>query len=244
MSRLTKFLRERKAGPRLNLEDRYRELIARLAAGKSFVDVGCLWKVHGAYALHAAATGAARVVGFDINEPTAEFQAANAAAGGRVEFVGGDLLAPDFPAHVGVFDVVFCVSVVQHLPDPIRALLQLRRICGRSAIIGIPTIPERDDLPHAAVYLPFLDDAERQALRPVVGIDGFKPAVDSPFRGDTGYANWFWSVTPSCARAMLRTAGFDVAEAHEYPRYGCYVCTPTTGGLPLEGPGDVRPLRS
>ena len=39
------------------------------------------------------------------------------------------------PQRVGVFDLVFCASVLLHLTDPLRALYGLRRVCGREAII-------------------------------------------------------------------------------------------------------------
>jgi hypothetical protein len=39
---------------------------------------------------------------------------------------------------------------------------------------------------------------------------------------------------------MLASANFEVVEAYEYPRYGCYLCAPTDGGLPLRGHGDPR----
>ena len=40
------------------------------------------------------------------------------------------------PERVGVFDLVFCASVLLHLTDPLaRALRHPRRVCGREAII-------------------------------------------------------------------------------------------------------------
>src|SRR5207244_3201976 len=164
---------------RPRLEDRYRDIIAHLCAGKSFIDVGCLWAIHGEYAFYAAENGSPRVVGFDVNEATPEFHARNTALGNRVGFIRGDLNAPSFPVQVGTFDIVFCVSVLHHMPNPVAALLQLRRVCGEAAIIGVPTIPERD-LPHSAIYLPFLDPTERQkvlkALSTSVYRTGKRPA--------------------------------------------------------------------
>lgn len=227
--------------PRLRLEDRYREIIARLAPGNSFVDVGCMWAVNGGYAFHADASGATTVTGFDINEASPEFLQRNAASGNRVRFVQGDVNEPSLEKRIGTFDAVFCVSVLNHAPHPLATLQQLRRLARKFVIVGSPMLPERD-LPQAAMFVPFLDQAGRKAVNTVLGIKGRKPGLDSEFAPWRSYANWFWVFTPGCMRAMLRAASCEVVEAYEYPRYGCYVTMPTTGGLPLDGTGDPRPL--
>ncbi len=45
------------------------------------------------------------------------------------------------PERIGVFDLVFCASVLLHLTDPLRALFAIRRVCQGEAIIctGIDT---------------------------------------------------------------------------------------------------------
>ena len=45
------------------------------------------------------------------------------------------------PERIGVFDLVFCASVLLHLTDPLRALYAIRRVCRHEAIIctGIDT---------------------------------------------------------------------------------------------------------
>jgi len=222
---------------RPRLEDRYRDIIARLCPGKSFIDVGCLWAIHGEYAFYAAENGSPRVVGFDVNEATPEFHARNTALGNRVGFIRGDLNASSFPGQVGTFDIVFCVSVLHHMPNPVAALLQLRRVCGEAAIIGVPTIPERD-LPHSAIYLPFLDPTERQKVLKALSTSVYRTGKTAEFQGGRTYVNWFWCFTPSCVKAMFKTAGFDLVDAYEYPRFGCYVLRPNDLGLPLEGAGD------
>src|SRR5262245_46630178 len=115
--------------PKLPLWERYKEIIGRHARGRSFVDIGCLWQVHGAYAFHALEHGAAPVVGVDVNPATAEFEATNAAHAHGVRFVQGDLTDPALLEHLGSFDVVFCTGVLYHLPDPLLALRHLRRLC-------------------------------------------------------------------------------------------------------------------
>lgn len=205
-------------------EDLWRELIARHARGKTFTDVGCMWRVHGAYAFHALAVGATRVTGVDVDPATPEFHARNAEVGNAVRFVQGDLNDPAIETWAGRSDVVFCSGVLYHVPDPIFSLTQLRRICGEVLILTTATITERRE-PHAAILLPFMTDAERERL----GYDsggGSKVGLDTPFAPDRGYTNWFWLPTPSCVGAMAKLAGFTVREVHTHLRVTTIVAAP------------------
>jgi SAM-dependent methyltransferase len=216
--RLVDRLRGRPAIPELN-----RSLIARYAPGRSFADVGCMWKVNGAYAFHALARGASPVIGVDVTPATPEFIAENAAAGDRVRFVHGDINDPATHAAIGRVDVVFCAGVLYHVPNPLFTLEQLRRICGETLILVSAAIPERA-VPQAAVFLPYLDAAGRRALN--YATPDAKVGLDTEFVPDWGYANWFWGFTPSCVVAMVRTTGFEVLEEHVYPQAVCVVCRP------------------
>src|SRR5262245_56455873 len=48
--------------------------IRRLAPGKSFADIGCLWGVNGEYAFIAEEAGATKVTAVDVFGPTPEFE--------------------------------------------------------------------------------------------------------------------------------------------------------------------------
>jgi SAM-dependent methyltransferase len=205
-------------------QERYRQLIARHAPGRSIIDVGCMWRVNGAYAFHAARHGAARVVGLDSAEPTTEFCARNRELSDVVEFVRGDINDPGSVDLVGSFDVVFCAGVLYHMPNPLFTLAHLRRICDDTLILASPTIAE-GRAPQAAVFLPYLDSSERQRVTFPSPLP--KLGLDVAFEPDRGYANWFWLFTPSCLAGMLKTAGFDVQEVYAYPRAVCYVCRGT-----------------
>src|SRR5207249_6776303 len=93
MSILTKLLRRRDAKKRGYYVGRpealWRELIARHVPGRTFVDVGCMWKVNGEYCFLAAEHGAAAVAGIDLSPATPEFLERNASTGGHVRFVRG-----------------------------------------------------------------------------------------------------------------------------------------------------------
>jgi tRNA (mo5U34)-methyltransferase len=83
------------------------------------------------------------------------------------------------PERVGMFDLVFCASVLLHLTDPLRALFAIRRVCRDQAIIctAIDTTAHRTH-------------------------EMFARFVGTP----DGHA--FWFPTMGCLRQMLTVAGF------------------------------------
>lgn len=213
--------RRRPSRERPSPRDLPRRLIERYAPGRSFLDVGCMWKIHGGYSFHAAACGASRVVGVDVMAPTPEFQAENAARGNPVTFVRGDLNDPALRDQVGTADVVFCGGVLYHMPNPVLTLQRLRALSTGILILSSMTTTEQA-APQAAVFLPFLDQRSRARLAARgtarrIGLDTeFDPGVD--------YSNWFWLLTPSCIEAMLGLVGFEVEERHVFRRAACFVC--------------------
>jgi hypothetical protein len=101
-------------------------------------------------------------------------------------------------------------------------LRQLRRVCEETLILGAATTPERA-YPQAAVFLPHLDAKQRAGLLPAPTPHALKRGLDTAYEPERGYGNWFWLPTPTCVRAMLRVAGFEVVEAYDYPRAICIV---------------------
>ncbi|MFN7141845.1 MAG: class I SAM-dependent methyltransferase, partial [Limisphaerales bacterium] len=174
------------------------EYIRRFAAGKSFVDVGCMWGVNGEYSFIAEEAGAKTVKGVDVFGPTPEFLEKKAQRNSNVEFILGDASHPNTIEKIGQADVVFCAGVLYHHPAPFDLLVALRRICKETLILRTSTVPEMTGLPNAAVYFPMLSEEDRKLwnlsrlglLRQVGITDEFQP--------DQGYGNWFWGLTPSC----------------------------------------------
>ena len=214
MSRLTTFLDRRRLKARGyhvgHAESLWRQLIVRHVPGRTFADVGCMWRVNGDYAFLAAARGATAVTGIDVNPATAEFTARNASLGEPVRFVQADLNDPAIH-EVGCFDVVFCSGVLYHVPDPVFSLTQLRRLCRETLILTTASMPD-GDVPNVAALLVGLDAAERARLAYPTRHE--KRGLDSGFDPARGYANWIWLPTPGCVRAMLTLAGFAVQEVH------------------------------
>lgn len=206
---------------RLPLPERQRRLIGAHAPGRRFADVGCMWHVHGAYAFHAAAHGAAEVIGVDVEPATPEFTAENAARGNPIRFVQADVNDPGLLDRVGPCEVVFCSGVLYHVPNPVLTLERLRSLCRGTLILSSATIAEQV-APQSAVFLPYLDERARRALQ--YATHGVKIGMDTPFDPQASYANWFWGFAPSCVEAMARTAGFEVLERYRYRRALCLVC--------------------
>ena len=208
-------------GLRPTVPDRYRALIASHAPGRTFIDIGCMWSVHGAYAFHAVESGATAVTGVDLMSLSPEFVTRNLASNGAVRFVQGDINDASTTAVLGKADVVFCAGVLYHVPNPLLTLEQLRRICGETLILGSATIPEQRQ-PQTAVFLPYLDERRRRAL--TYRSADVKIGLDTEFARDQSYANWFWGLTASAVEAMLRAAGFEVRERYLHRRSVCLVC--------------------
>ena len=172
-----------------------------------------MWRVDGAYAFHALASGAAAVTGIDINPATPTFAERNAALDDRVRFVQSDINDPTLPDRVGEFDVVFCSGVLYHVPNPVFSVEQLRRLCRGTLILTTASVLERET-PHAAVFLPYLDVTARKWLD--FPVPARKRGLDSAVIEHRGYANWLWLPTPSCVRAMVRFAGFRTLGCYEH----------------------------
>src|SRR6201996_5283065 len=96
----------------------------RRTTGKSVLDIGC---GVGRWSLRFAARGCC-VTGLDLSPFMVESARENAAAQGvECTFVSGDVREHNFGTR---FDLIFCVTVIQHITDPAeagRALANLAR---------------------------------------------------------------------------------------------------------------------
>ncbi len=109
-------------------------LLPHLAPTDSLLDIG---SGPGTITLDLASRlSSGRVVGID-NAPEAVAAAQRqppGAAAGRVEFRVGDVYALDFPA--ATFHVVHAHQVLQHLSDPVAALVEMRRVCKPGGLVA------------------------------------------------------------------------------------------------------------
>lgn len=178
------------------------ELIARHVAGRSFVDVGCLWTIDGALCFAAEDAGAASVTGVDVMGPTERFQAELIRRRSSVRFVQGDLHDPAIVAAVGRHDVVWCSGVLYHAPHPLLTLERLRELTGRTLLLATETVAETPGRRNTCVIAP--GTAEHPNAAPPVG-------------PNAGYGPWYWGISRSALRSMLRLTGFTVVEEFRTP---------------------------
>ena len=178
------------------------ELIARHVEGRSFVDVGCLWTIHGALCFAAEDAGAASVTGVDVMGTTERFLAERERRDSKVRFVQGDLHEPATIAAVGPHDVVWCSGVIYHAPHPLLTLERLRELTTGTLLLATETIAETPGRRNTLVIAPGRHD---------------HPTAE-PARGPgEGFGPWYWGITPSSLETMLALSGFEVVESHRTP---------------------------
>lgn len=185
------------------------------SSGRSFADIGGLFAVEGEIALAAEAAGADPVTLFDGGDPPLTgFPEKAAERSSQIRTVQGDLEDPVAVAAVGEHDVVWCTGVIYHTPNPLLQLLHLREITGELLYLGTHTIPEVPGLPQACLFYPYLDDRARAAVNRAHGGREAGLGIGLPFedRPMLGHGNFWWGITPSALRAMLRAARFEVVE--------------------------------
>jgi len=199
-------------------------LVRRYAPGRSFLDVGCMWNVHGGITFLAEEAGAKRVTGIDVMAPTPQFESEHARRSSDVRFVRGDVHDPATVAEAGRHDVVWCYGVLYHVPDPMLTLRRLRELTGERLVLSTETLPEVPGLPGACVLYPALDAAARGDY--AAARAGERIGVTTPFEAEAGYANWWWGITPSALRGMLAVAGLDVVELSDGPFHRTAICRP------------------
>jgi ubiquinone/menaquinone biosynthesis C-methylase UbiE len=112
-----------------------RELFAR-AAPSSVVDVGCGEGV--LTARWAAELGDRPVVGVDLDDPKLRAEWAARRLPNLSFRVGlGDAL----PFGDAEFDLAAAIEVLEHVPDPERAVAEMARVAGRWLLVSVPREP-------------------------------------------------------------------------------------------------------
>jgi SAM-dependent methyltransferase len=212
--------------------------VERFANGKSFADIGCMWGVNGRYAFMAEDAGAHTVKGVDAFGPTPEFTREAERRQSIVEFILGDVCNEETLAKIGTVDVVLCAGVLYHHPNPYEMLVALRRICRETLVLRTFAIPENRSLRNNAVFFPYLNEKqrrlwnlERQGLPMQLGIS-------TPFAPEEGYGNYFWGMTPSCLRSLVRLAGFSIVSQAQEPFAQTFVCSSVRDPFGHRMPGD------
>ena len=193
---------------------RTEELIRRHAPGGSFVDIGAMWQMHGRMPFVAEEAGATEVTAADAMDPTPECEEERERRGSSVRFLQGDLHDPLTVEEIGAHDFVWCSGVIYHSPNPYLLIEHLRQLTGRLIYLGSEIVPEVPGFEQACVFYPGLPEKSRRAYGSVHGPGHDAMGVNSAFDATPGlgYANYWWGITPSALRAMVRTARFEIVE--------------------------------
>lgn len=213
-------------------------IIERYARGKSFADIGCMWRVNGYFSFLAERAGATSVAAVDIYPANEAFMAESSRLDSRVEFIQGDIHSTETIRAIGSRDVVFCSGLLYHTPNPVDTLMKLRLVCHGTLILNTSTVPEMPGIKNFAVFYPYLDAGQRRIWNLGEGALG----ISTPYDPGQGYANWFWGFSYSCLESMLQCAGFRIIERYGLGYLSCVVCEAMPDEfLPVSGDWTLAP---
>jgi ubiquinone/menaquinone biosynthesis C-methylase UbiE len=110
-------------------------LVPQLTAGAAVLDIGCGPGTITVGLAERVAPG--RVIGIDRESGPLDAATADARRRGldNLEFRTGDAYALAFPDDT--FDVVHAHQVLQHLTDPVAALVEMRRVCRPGGVVAV-----------------------------------------------------------------------------------------------------------
>lgn len=204
---------------------RFADALPADLGGRTVLDIGCNG---GFYALEMKRRGAGRVVGIDWDDVYL------AQARFAIEMAGADIelrkLSVYDVAELGErFDIVLFMGVLYHLRHPLLALDLVREHVVGDMMVFQCMQRGSDDLMPLPEDLPFSETAVFDA--PAYPKLHF---VERRYAGDP--TNW-WVPNRACAEAMLRSAGFVIADHPEAEVYVCRRGTPSAYG------GAVHPAR-
>lgn len=145
-------------------------LLPYLGPGDALLDVGC---GPGTITVDLATiVSPGRVVGLDASAEVLE--QARVAAGEAcvdIELVVGDVRVLDFPDDS--FDVVHAHQVLQHLGDPVAALVEMRRVCRPGGLVAVREVDLRTAAAHPDMTSEWFDVylavAEHDGVDPSAG---------------------------------------------------------------------------
>ena len=208
--------------------ERFAHAIPADLRGRTVLDIGCNG---GFYAIEMKRRGADRVVAIDSDARyLAQARFAAEVMDADIEF--RQLSVYQLPMLEERFDLVLFMGVLYHLRYPLLAL-DLLHAHGTRDILVFQSM-----LRGAAAAKPFAADYEFQETAHFD--DPAYPRlyfIEQRYAGDP--TNW-WVPNRSCAEAMLRSAGFAIAD---HPEDEVFICrrTPHTSGDRLTEAGELMP---
>ena len=170
-------------------EKEARFFLPHLRSGMSLLDCGCGPGTITAGLADAVSPG--NVVGIDMDAGQIEFARSNATARGitNVRFETGSVYELPFPDNS--FDAVFANALLHHLGEPVRALVEMRRVLKPNGVIAVRAEDRGADLLEPATQI--IVDATSLYMKV------WRSNGGDPF-------------SPRRHKAMLREAGFTRVE--------------------------------
>jgi ubiquinone/menaquinone biosynthesis C-methylase UbiE len=114
----------------------YNAFVESIPSGSKVLDVGC---GEGVLTILLAQNGC-QVTGVDISEPNIEackHYAQQMNVADKVNFLLGD--AENIPVEDGTYEYVVSSHVLEHVPDFVKGVKELRRVSSKKVIVAIPT---------------------------------------------------------------------------------------------------------
>lgn len=182
-------------------------------SGLTVLDIGCN---AGFYSIEMKRRGAARVVGIDYDD-TYLRQARFAAEACNAEIEFRKLSVYDVARLGERFDIVLFMGVLYHLRHPLLALDLIHEHVARDLMIFQSMRRGADEVTPLAGDYPFWETA-------IFDEPGFPRLHFIEHRYAQDGTNW-WIPNRACTEAMLRSAGFEIAEHPEEEVYICRYCS-------------------
>lgn len=176
------------------------EYLAPIAAEDVILDAGC---GEGFYVMLLAELTPARVVGIDVNPQLIRKAREWIGENPRVELRVGDVASVPCPDHT--FTKIVCSEVLEHLPDPVAVLHELRRVLLPSGTLAV-TVPNH--------RYPFFFDPLNW-VREHVSLGHF--SKDNEWLGGL-WANHLRLYTPELLAEHLGAGGFQVEDMRALTR--------------------------
>jgi tRNA (mo5U34)-methyltransferase len=168
----------------------------------------------GFFALEMERRGA-QVMAIDyMPAETTGFRVAAELLGSNVEYRQDNIYQVS-PERHGMFDIVLCLGLIYHLPDPLGALVIARQVCRDLLFLETHVIDEALLLASGEMVPLSSVDRKLQDLP----LAQFYPA-DALNRDHSN----FWGPNMACMRAMLRESNFDVIDETQLGIRGIFKC--------------------
>jgi tRNA (mo5U34)-methyltransferase len=196
---------------------RFANAIASDLSGRTVLDIGCN---AGFYSMEMKRRGASRVLGIDMDEDYLS-QARFAAELNGLDIEYRQLSVYDVGAISERFDIVLFAGVLYHLRHPLLALDLIREHVGRDLLVFQSMLRGSSEVAQVEADYDFWEEEPfNQSAFPRLHF------IEHCYAGDP--TNW-WVPNRACVEAMLRSAGFEIADHPEEEVYICR-CTPTPRG--------------